>query len=534
MLVSLLLKELKNNSFFSRIRKGNILSAILELCITLIYITIEIVVFSLLLNKVNKFEGADRAFLIIFLFLMTIINVVYFALKLRKLLYNDADNIILLSKPINPLINTLSKVIYIYLKNILNNFVLAVPLIVIYVNKTQFLPRFYFIALLYSLIISIFETGLAYMFSIPIYEIHKLLKKHAIIKTICSIVFIFALCIVYNFILSLFLNLVRENNILSIFSIETIDTFTKFSKFLFPTYFYVLLIEEHYIFLILLLLISFASLVIGVSIGNLVYYYNLKNNKETKIRVKQKEYKIMKPHIALLRKEVILLFDTKIMSGLSYGSLLIIQPVLTFIVVKAMETVFKSGMLVFVNSYFPYVIELFNLLFIMLFACFIYNTASFSISREKQSLRLLKSIPIDYKLQAFIKLFVPYICSLIMTFLSISVLFISGNINFLPALFTFVFLAILMLLLGEISLSSDLKRPSDDDSSSNSASIVGAVAIFIPTVTISLMFIINYIGSNTLVGFAVAIFVLFNIFIPYSIYFYKKVGKRFLALEMRN
>ena len=56
MLINLLLKELRNTSFFSKVRKGNALSAILGLITTLAFVVIEVVVFSLLNVKLAKYK----------------------------------------------------------------------------------------------------------------------------------------------------------------------------------------------------------------------------------------------------------------------------------------------------------------------------------------------------------------------------------------------------------------------------------------------------------------------------------------------
>ena len=162
MIINLILKEFKNSSFFSKIKKRNFISAIISLVITLSFVVLEISVYAMLNNKISKYEGASEALLIIFLFGVSIVHIIYTSLVVNKTLYNKDDNSISINKPIDPSKTTFAKVMFIYLKNVFNNYFIAYPILVVFIINNKDLSRIHFLAFLYPVIISIFETGLSY------------------------------------------------------------------------------------------------------------------------------------------------------------------------------------------------------------------------------------------------------------------------------------------------------------------------------------------------------------------------------------
>ena len=148
------------------------------------------------------------------------------------------------------------------------------------------ISRVSFLMFLYPIIISIFETGLSYLLSLPYEEIHLFLKKHFIVQVITSIVLILGLCFVYSYILNSFLVLVRDNNIYAIFSKDTITKLDDIAKFLIPTRFYIQLISLDYSGLLYILLISLAIFIIGGMISSGYYMKSL--NRENFLKDKAK------------------------------------------------------------------------------------------------------------------------------------------------------------------------------------------------------------------------------------------------------
>ena len=210
------------------------------------------------------------------------------------------------------------------------------------------------------------------------------------------------------------------------------------------------------------------------------------------------------------------------------------QPILTVLVIIAMNTIFKTVMLRYVTSYFQYILELVQILFVILFASFINTSASFAISRENSCLRTLKTIPVSYRKQVFMKLIVPFIGSTVVTLISLIILACLKQISVVNALLTFIYSITLVAFLEIVSLNSDLKHPSIDSSDSNTSSIVGLISVLMPVLSIGVMFLLNYLEVHFILSFFIAYVIILLIGIPYVILFNKNMTKRFIALEMRN
>ena len=532
MIINLILKEFKNSSFFSKIKKRNFISAIISLVITLSFVVLEISVYAMLNNKISKYDGASEALLIIFLFGVSIVHIIYTSLVVNKTLYNKDDNSILINKPIDPSKTTFAKVMFIYLKNVFNNYFIAYPILVVFIINNKDLSRIHFLAFLYPVIISIFETGLSYLLSIPVHYLERVLKKHLTVRFILTLLLGLVLCVAYYFVLNAFLILVRDNNISSIFSPEMIETFKDISIFLFPTTWYMNIIDHHYELVVLLIFISLVVFALGSAIGSKVYLHNLQNQRETVKRVAIKEKKLVSPFKALLFKEIKILFEDST-SSISFALLLLMQPILTVLVVISMNTIFKTGMLSYVTSYFPYVLPLIQILFIILFAAFVNTSASFALTREKNCLRTLKTIPVSYKKQIAIKLLVPFVSSFVVTLLGILTLFLIGQIDIINALLALAFSITLCALLEIVSLHSDLRHATGEEDSNNSSLVVLA-SIFLPLALIVLLFLLCFNGFEFYFAFLCSYIVLFILFIMYLFVFLSKANKLFINLEMRN
>lgn len=534
MFLNLVLKEFRNGALVTKLKKKNFLSVILNVLVSIAFVILEVYLFKMLNAKLSAFEGASIAFLNIFLFAISVIIILYQTTIVRKTLYSKEDNDILINKPVSPVMNMLAKIVFVYFRNILMNFVIAFPVLIIYGYDNHVISRVMFLMFMYPFIISIFETGMSYLLSIPYQMIYRFLQKHFIVQVITSIVIVIALCFAYSVVLNAFLTLVRDNNIYAIFSQSTIDKLDNIANYLVPTKFYIQLLDFNFIGLFFILLISLVIFILGTSISSKIYLVSMAKEKENKQITKEKEIKIYSQTKALIRKELALYFEDS-NSIFSFSSLLVIEPFLTVLVIQAMNTIFKTGMLSYVTSYFDYLSPLIQMLFISLFSTFINTSASFVISREKyRGIRICKTIPVSYNRHLIIKMIVPFVLSSISLFVTIIILMITKQVNVGIALLSFVFSLFLTVLLELLSISSDLKDPQVNGEESNRGAIISLLAIVVPLLSVSVIFLLTYAGVP-LVGSFFIVLALLGVFVAlYAFFFYKKASKRFVALEMRN
>ena len=280
--------------------------------------------------------------------------------------------------------------------------------------------------------------------------------------------------------------------------------------------------------------VSIAVFLLGTLLSSKLYLSSIYNEKENKKNNKENEPKLYSLNKALIKKELALYFEDS-NSIFSFSSLLIMEPFLTVLVIQAMNTIFKTGILSYVSSFFTYLLPFIQILFIALFATFINTSASFVISREKfQGVRICKTIPVSYKKQIFIKMVVPFTLSMISLLVTVLVLMITKQISVAYGLLALLFTILLVAFLELLSISSDLKLPSKEGEESNKGSLISLLSILIPLAFVGGMFLLTYLNIPLIGSYFIMLGLLIIILGGYGLYFNKVMAKRFVALEMRN
>lgn len=535
MFLSLVLKEFKNGSLARKMKKGNFLGILLNIILVLGFLVLEIYIYSMLNAKLRVFVGASEAFLTLFLFLIGFVNILYLVTKVRATLFDPVDNKIIITKPVSPTINMASKLVFIYLKDVLANLLISLPILIVFGIDHNVLARTFFLMALYPLIISLFETGVAFLLATPYQSIYTYFKNHFIFRLIVSIVMMVILCFTYSYILNLFLSLVRDNNIYAIFSSSTIKMMSQIAPFLMPTRLYLLAsINYQYIHLITLVLVSLLVFCVGASLGSKLYFTLMKKELQEKVKAKKHAIVITSAKKALFKKEIMLYFENG-SSIFSFGSLLILQPALTVIVVQAMNLIFRTGILTYITNSFTYLLPLIQMLFVALFATFINTISSFVITREKHTgIRICKTIPVSYKEQIFVKMIVPFISSFSVLFITMLILILTGTCSLLNGVFSFLFALVLNFFLEFVSVRNDLKRPSIDVVENNRSVMITLLPVVLSILYVAAMFILNFIGLPYWAAFIIVFGLLLVFTTAYVFYFTKRVSKYFVALEVRN
>ena len=120
MFLSLVFKEIKSIFSGDKFSKDKVLNTILSAIVSIFFIVIEISLYTMLNNRLSVYKGASVGFLTIFLFIISIIMTLYTTFVFRKTLFNEDDNKVLITKPIDPTVNVISKVLFTYLNSLSN------------------------------------------------------------------------------------------------------------------------------------------------------------------------------------------------------------------------------------------------------------------------------------------------------------------------------------------------------------------------------------------------------------------------------
>ena len=113
MIKSLIAKEINITSIGSKFKKENLLNTIIELVLYVGFIAIEVYLFHMLSSKLNSYVGVARALLTIFLTIISAVLIVVMTTQARKSIFSVEDANIMLTKPIKPMDNILSKILLI-------------------------------------------------------------------------------------------------------------------------------------------------------------------------------------------------------------------------------------------------------------------------------------------------------------------------------------------------------------------------------------------------------------------------------------
>lgn len=531
MLRSLIKKEFSITSISQKIKKDNIINTIVELILYFGFIVVEVYLYNMLNKKLSNYNDAPLAFLTIFLGLISVILIGTMALQSRKTIFNEEDSMIMLTKPIRPIDNIISKIIFIYIKNVVFNFFISFPILVCF-SLSQNKPIYIVLCVLYPFIISLVETGIGLLLSLPLQKIFQLLRRYFVLQIIVSIGIILAFCAIYSYVLNVFMVVVKNGDIQTIFTIESINNMKNINSFIIPIRFFTAIFNEQFIQIFLMLLISMAVLVIGLFAGSKYYIKYIRQEKESITNKIGKPKEMTSVTKALIYKEFKLIFSSN--STFSFAGLLLMEPILTFAIVKAINVIFKSGVFTFISAMFQFIIPVIGMIFVTLFAVIINTSSSFILSKEGYNgIKICKVIPVSYKKQVLIKMIVPFVASFIALLISIIVLIIFKQMTVQTGLLSFILALVLSLLLEMISVSCDLSSPQTEEGQSGRA-IVEIAAVLVPIIIVGLVLLLSYFGVSFNIAYLVAFASIFVITLAYAVLFIKRVNKKFSLLETRN
>ena len=532
MIASLIQKEFKSSSFALKLKKDNILNTIIELVLYAGFIAIEIYLFNMLSKKLNIYENAPQAFLAIFLALVNIALIGITTVSTRKVFFNEEDSMIMITRPVRSVDNIISKIIFIYARTVGLNYIVSFPILISYASNMNMPYYIYIISALYPLVIALAQAGFAALLSLPAQKIYLFLKRFPIAQIILSLIVIGAFCVLYSYVLNIFMIIVENGDINKIFTTESVATMQYIGKFLFITRFFVPIFSAKYLWLLLFAFICIALMAIGVAACSAYYIKFIKNEREgyRNYAGSIKEPKSL--NSALLYKEFKLIFASN--STISFSTLLIMEPILTYIIVKAINLIFKSGVFTFVSSMFEYFNPVMDMMLVVLFAVIVNTSSSFVLSREGYNgIKICKTIPVSYSKQLLIKMVVPFVCSILALLLSVVILVAFKEMAIITGVLTFIIAIVLSLILELVSVTCDLYAPTTEKGSAGRA-IVEIIAILLPVIFVGVIAILCYKGMQFIPAYFISFGVLVVILGAYLAIFILKISKKFALLEIRN
>lgn len=516
-------------------KEKNLFKRILSILATIIFvgcfIAIEVFIFNAILGKIGKFRQAPIAFLNLFLAVISILIIISNVSRANKLFFDEKDIEQLSVHPVSNSSIICSKLVFLLITHYTTSIVFIYPLFIAYGNVFVKGVWFYYLGLFYPLLSFLFEMGIALLVVYPYYLLKKYLKKHLLIRFVVSITILFIGCFLYSKVLNLFIELVASNNVNKLFTTSSINKFINLRKYEFPTKFLVdIFVEKRFSRAFPLLAISIGVFTIGCAVSIFAFNYVRTVAVSSKSQGKEKKYQTMSVEKALIKKEIVLLTKNPDYT-FSFTGLLIVQPFLAFLVIKSLNTIFTTGLFSYYTMVVPNFIPLMDILLLMLFTVIIAQGASLYIQMEKNTIKLMKTIPVKASKQLLIKVLIPLVLSEISLILTLLVLLIGKAITFVTFIFALLLVTTLLLIYSVISLREELNikhRKPRSTFRSSLYSYVLPITYFIVTAFLS------YFKMNIILAYVVGflVFVLFGI--PQIIYLKKKFSSLFMDLDMVN
>lgn len=530
-MLTLIAKDFKLLFASTKDKKRRILSYIFTALVFAGIVALETFIFYMILNNIKQFNNAAPAFMAMFLFIIAVLMTIFGVASAKKLFFNKLDMEQLRTHPVSNAQVVASKMIFLFLIHYVSELIFTYPLFVSYgilITKPLF---YYYLALFYPIFTFFIEIGVALVFVYPFKLLTDFLKNHIIVQFVASILFFFGFTFVYSRVLDVFIQLVANNQLSTIFNADFVNGLLVAERYFIPTNFLSqILLENNTRNIMPLILISFGVFILGfvVSIISLRNYKNSKLQKEKDIENIEPKIKSIKR--ALIEKELRILFkDSSYL--FSFTGLLIVQPFMAYLVISSINVVFRSGTFSYYLSLLPNFIPLIDILLVMLFSVIINQGANNYISMEDANIKLMKTIPVNLFTQLFIKVSIPLGCSIVSLFATILVLLFTGVVSIMTAVSGFILTVLLLFICSIISLLEELKikRNSPRNSFlSNLYSYLLPIVYFISSVILSYFTVSIYLVY--LIGLGLIVLLSF----PYFINFKKKVANLFLELEMVN
>ena len=528
-MLSLIAKDFKLMFSKSGNRLNRLLSLFFNIVISLLFVAIETFIFINIMKKISIYPGANLIFFIIFLAVITVLLTIVCIFSGQKLFFNEEDNNQLSHLPISNEKKILSKLFFLIITMYVLNLIFSFPLFIAYgqmFNKRLF---YFYTSLYYPVLVSILEIGIALIFIYPVKLLLDYLKKHILIQSIVLIIISFGLCFVYSKILNVFIDLVANNEMNLLFTSESIEVANKISKCLIPINYLV----NSFVNgngLIPFICIALGIFIIGLILIFIFYNHFVNFTIENKLNNKKHQIKLSSINKALIKKELILLFRNS-NNLFSFTGLLIVEPFLIYLVVKAINTIFTTGTMSYVFATIPNFLMILDIVIILLMSVIISSGANNFIQNEDKSLRIIKIIPINPLKQLFIKTMIPFIASSIFLFISYLILFITRTISYQPFLFGFIVNFISLGCIYLISLYEELKIKHNQQRNSLISNIY---TYLIPVVITILGLITTYFKINIYLILTLILLISVILSLPFVIKMKSRLNNLFLDMEVKN
>ena len=176
-MLNLLFKDFKLMFRQDKKLSKRIISTLVSLIFIACFVAIEVVLFTTIITKLDRYEGASMAFLNLFLFILSLMLIVSGVVRANKLFFFFLDIEQLSVHPVSNSAIIFSKLVFLFLVHYATSLVFTYPIIVAYGVIAKKGLWFFYSGVFYPMLSFIFEIGVALILVYPYWLLKKFLKK---------------------------------------------------------------------------------------------------------------------------------------------------------------------------------------------------------------------------------------------------------------------------------------------------------------------------------------------------------------------
>lgn len=210
---------------------------------------------------------------------------------------------------------------------------------------------------------------------------------------------------------------------------------------------------------------------------------------------------------------------------------MIVQPFLVYLVIKALNTIFTSGIFAYYISIVPSFIPLLDILILMLFTVIINQGASQYIQMEKKTIKVMKTIPVLPRIQLLIKVSIPLLLSFTSLFITLLVLLVLKTITFITFIFALLLVSLLLFIYDVISLKEELNIRNHKPRRSFVSNLYSYI---LPIIYFVVTTILSYFGMSIYIAYLIGCIVFVILGIPHVFNLKKNMESLFMDLDVIN
>lgn len=401
-----------------------------------------------------KETNLEGEFLIFFVFMAQIVQLLFGVGITTKTLFFSPDED-KLKLPVSGTAIILSKITYLFIKELVFAFVLGLPVLILFGVKTGAGAGFYCMIPVDVLLMSLVPFFLSMLLSIPTMYVVSFLRNKFVVMICLYVLFVAAGFYAYSVLLKVVLTVLQTSDYTSLLGSELVENIKYFAS-----HFYVQVLFRN----IATLKHFFASFFVYLSIclffGGLVYlfakkwYYKiLISNLESPTGAFKKNTKVvaMSPTRALFKREFLNIFRS-VNYSFQYLTIAITTPLMVYF---SSSIATNIGISKLGSGVLPGVAVLILIMFLSVGSSF----AASSVTREGENFFHSKIIPVSFTKQIAVKFFMYCLVIIPSTLVSCLVLWLAGFLSISEAMIVFGGVGIVMV--GNIakSISIDIKKP---------------------------------------------------------------------------